>query len=116
MVVEHVGGFFDVKIARLAIRADAIPIEDAVGEITRLLCLEEDDPRADRVQRARRKIVRLARAYRHAAQDVAERSVSDASFVLRARRVTRPTKDELRVGLRGKDVPALGLSVRLMFD
>jgi hypothetical protein len=50
--IKDVGGFGNVELARLAVRADAIPVEDAVGQIAGLLRFEELDAGTDRVQRS----------------------------------------------------------------
>ena len=116
VIVEHVGSFLHVQFARLAVGADAIPIEDAIGQVTGLLRLEQDDACTDRVQRSGGQVIRLACFDRHAPQNLAERAVGHAPFVLFARRVARPAVDEFGAFVRRENVPALGFAVVLMLD
>ncbi len=115
-VVQNVAGFVDVQLTRLAVRPDAIPIEDPVGQIAGLLRLEELNALTDRMQRPGRKIKCVVRFDRNAPQDVAERSVFDAALVFFARRRFRPTQHKLRTRLGFENHPTFGLAERLVLD
>jgi hypothetical protein len=99
-----------VDVERAPRRLRSVPVEDAVGDVGRLLHLVEEQPRPERVDRPGGDEERIARPHRQPLRQVEDRALPDGRRQRVRRGAGAQAADQLRARRGLQDVPGLGLA------
>ena len=110
MEVEGLGGEFGVELAGLAIHAGAVVVEDAVGDVTGLLDLSEEDATTDGMDTAGREVEDITGFDLVVGEDLGDGTVFYAFLVLIGGYGLLESGIEVGAGVGLDDVPHLGLA------
>jgi len=107
MVVEGLGGELGMELARLAVHSRAVVVEDAIGDVTGLLDLGEEDAATDGVDAAGREIEHVAGLHLMVGKDLGDGAVGNPTIVLLGGYLLAEAGIEMGAFLGLDDIPHL---------
>ena len=110
MEVEGLGGEFGMQLAGLAVHAGAVVVEDAVGDVTGLLDLGEEDATADGMDTTGREVEDIAGLDLMVGEHLGDGTVFYSFLVLIGGYGLLEAGIEVGAGVGLDDVPHLGLA------
>ena len=111
--LDYLQCFFDVQVARLALRVAAIVIVDAIGDVRVLLDFAEDEAAADGVRGAGGNEDGIARAHRNVFEQILGGAVHDGALEFFSGDAGLQADEDFRAFARAKGVPHFRLAAAL---